>query len=113
MEPRECNESTCPSRKWEGYTDTDIEKFDQQYSANLIAENLYDHADDAILDHKKTKDAIPKSNGHVISKNGQTKNKITSKRLEHLVQWKDNLTSCVPLIDIYIGIISSTTGRVR
>ena len=52
----------------------------QQYLANLIAESLYDNADDdghryqhmeEILDHRKTKDAIPKHEGFVISKNGQ------------------------------------------
>ena len=81
----------------------------QQYSANLIAESLYEHADedghryqymDSILDHKKTKEAVDKADGYVVSKNGEKKRKITTKGWELLIQWKDGLKSWVPLVDI-------------
>ena len=60
----------------------------QQYSANLIAESIYEDLDedsyryrlmDEVLDHQKTKDAIEKHYGVVVCKNGQSKKKITTK----------------------------------
>ena len=81
----------------------------QQYSANLIAESIYENSDedsyryqlmDEILDHQKTKDAIEKHNGIVVSKNGQSKKKITTKGWKFLVRWKDGLQSWVQLVDL-------------
>ena len=81
----------------------------QQYSANIIAESLYENSDedgfryqlmDEILDHQKTKDAVEKSGGFVTSKNGQKKYKITTKGWEFLIRWKDGLQLWVPLVDL-------------
>jgi len=81
----------------------------QQYSANLIAESLYENSDedgfryqhvDEILDHQKTKDAVDKSDGYVVSKNGQKKHKVTTKGWKFLIRWKDGLQSWVPLSDL-------------
>ena len=54
----------------------------QQYSANVIAQSLYDLADedgyryqflDEIIGHKKLKDTLDKSEGYLVSSNGHRK----------------------------------------
>ena len=81
----------------------------QQYSVNVIAESLCENADDEgyrsqyldeIMDHKKLKDAVPKSDGYLKIKNGQRRRRITSKGWEFQVRWKDGLQSWVPMIDL-------------
>ena len=54
---------------------------------------------DEILDHQKTKDAVEKTDGFVLCKNGQKK-KITTKGWKFLIRWKDGVQSWVPLLDL-------------
>ena len=80
-----------------------------QYSANIIAQNIYESSDedgfryqllDEIIDHRKNKDAVPIEKGYTVSKDGRKKKKITSKGWEIHVQWKDGSRSWVPMIDV-------------
>ena len=59
-----------------------------QYAANIIAENIYSQIDEdgyryqlleCILDHRKDGRAVPKSEGYVVSKNGNKARKQTTK----------------------------------
>ena len=81
----------------------------QQYSANIIAESLFENADedgsryqylDEILDHKKLKNAVSKDEGYVKSKNGQKRRRITTKGWEFMVRWKDGLQSWIPTMGL-------------
>ena len=80
----------------------------QQYSANVIAQSIYDSADedgyrhqllDEIIGHRRSKEAVDKSNEYVISNNEQKKRRVTTKGWEIEVQWEDGLHS-VPMIDV-------------
>ena len=60
----------------------------QQYAANVIAESLYENADDGgkryqymdeIVGNNKLDSAVKKEDGFIINKNGQKKNKATIK----------------------------------
>ena len=61
------------------------------YSANIIAQNIYESSDDdgfryqlmeEIIDHRKFNDAVPKEEGYITSKNGKKKKRITTKGWE-------------------------------
>ena len=60
----------------------------QQYAANVIAESLYENADDdgrryqymeEIIGHNKLDSAVKKEDGFIINKNGQKKHRATTK----------------------------------
>jgi len=77
-----------------------------QYSANILAESIYSSVDedgydcghlDKILDHRKNKDAISKSDGYFYSHTGQRRNKVTTAGWDLEVQWRDGSTSWLPL----------------
>ena len=53
-----------------------------------------------IVDHRKDWSAIPISDGHVTSKNGNRIPKQTTKGWKLLVEWKDGSTNWVPLKDL-------------
>ena len=53
-----------------------------------------------VLDHQKSKDAVEKSNGFVVSKNRQKKNKITTKGWKVMIRWEDGVQSWDPLADL-------------
>ena len=81
----------------------------QQYAANVIAESLYENADDdgrryqymdEIIGHNKLDSAIKKEDGFIISKSGQKKHKATTKGWEFLIKWKDGIQSWVPMIEV-------------
>ena len=81
----------------------------QQYSANVIDQSIYDSADEdgqryqllvTIIGHMRLKEVVYKSDGYIISNNGQKKRKVTTKGWEIEVQWKDGLHSWVPMIDV-------------
>ena len=69
-----------------------------QYSSNLFTEYNFEKLDenghnicqcmDEILDHKRTKETIPKPERNIISKNDQKKKRITCRGWEFLVKWK-------------------------
>ena len=80
-----------------------------QYAANIIAENIYSQIDEAgyryqlvecILDHKKDGRAVPKSEGYVISKNGNKTKRQTTKGWYFKVKWRDGTDSWVALKDL-------------
>ena len=79
-----------------------------EYTANIIAENLFSQVDsegrqyvllNEIVDHRKDFSAIPVSDGHIISKNGNRIPKQTTKGWQLLVEWKDGSTNWIPLKD--------------
>jgi hypothetical protein len=76
------------------------------YTANLIAESLYSHVDDAgrrlqtmqeIVEHQKLASAIVDDDNAYYSTKSGRKPKRTTKGWRFLVEWKDGLTSWVPL----------------
>ena len=81
----------------------------QQYSANVIAQSIYDSVDedghryqllDEIIGHMKLKNALDKPKGYITSNNGQKNLVKTTKGWEIQVQWKDGLRSWVPMVDV-------------
>ena len=80
-----------------------------QYSANIIAQNIYEATDEdgfryqlleEIIDHKKTPEAVSYADANVPVDKSQKKIKLTSKGWEIHVQWKDGQRSWVPMIDV-------------
>jgi hypothetical protein len=78
------------------------------YTANIIAENLYDQIDDegrshvifdSITDHKKGDDAVSFEDGFV-EVNGRKHPKKSSKGWKLCVLWKDGTTSWIALKDL-------------
>ena len=81
----------------------------QQYSANVIAENLFSQVDeegyrymllDEIVDYRKDDDAVHKDDAFVEDEHGRKKQRLTIKGWSFLVNWKDGSQSWVPLKDI-------------
>ena len=81
----------------------------QQYSANLIAENMYSQVDsdghsyalmDEIIDHQKKETAVDKVDGFMTDQYGRKKRKYTTKGWDFPVNWKDGTQSWIPLKDI-------------
>ena len=81
----------------------------RQYSANIIAENIFSQVDedgyryqllDEIIDCKRDETAIEKTDGYLVDKNGRKRRRITTKGWKFLVAWKDGQQSWVPLKDI-------------
>ena len=80
-----------------------------EYTANVIAENLFSQVDSEgqqfmllkeIIDHKKLPSAIPKESGFITSKNGNQIPKQTTKGWLLLVEWKDHSTDWITLKDL-------------
>jgi hypothetical protein len=80
-----------------------------EYSANVIAENIYSQCDSEgrqfqlfteISDHKKDASAISKDDGFTISHNGNKIPKKTTRGWKFNVEWKDGTSSWVPLKEI-------------
>ena len=94
------------SRKYEvEYVDGHVEEL----TANLIAENLIAQVDDegrrqmmlsAIMDHRVTNDAIPKSQGTYSNSYGVKRRKTTTRGWELLVEWRDGSSDWVSLKDL-------------
>ena len=79
------------------------------YTANLIAESLYSQIDDGgrrlqvmqeIVDHEKSNEALVDDDDAYYSTKSGRKPKRTTKGWKFLVEWKDGLTSWVPLVDM-------------
>ena len=79
------------------------------YTANQLAEYLYDQVDDhgrsstmfqGITNHEKTEEAISKEDGWLILKGGRKKRKITSVGWNFEVSWSDGTSTWVPLKEI-------------
>ena len=81
----------------------------QELTANQIAENLYSQVDSEgrrqlivkeIIDHKKSSDAIDRSDGFIQTSGGQLRPKITTKGWKLKVQWQDGTASWLPLSEL-------------
>jgi len=82
---------------------------EQNYMANIIAENMYAQVDSEgnqfqllqeISDHRKDGSAVPMGDGFVRSKNGNEVPKITTRGWELLCNWKDGSSDWIKLKDI-------------
>ena len=80
-----------------------------EYSANVIAENLFSSVDDdgynfdylyEIIGHRKDDTAVTKENGFVETKSGTKRRVITTKGWQLNVQWENGEQSWIPLKDI-------------
>ena len=78
----------------------------KQYSANIIAENMYSQVDEegysktileSIVDYKKDGHAITKENMYVYTKSGQRRHRQTTQGWKLLVRFKDGSEQWVPL----------------
>ena len=78
----------------------------QQYSANVIAENIYSQVDDEghrylsmdeIVDYKRDESAIDKADAFITDKHGRKSRRYTTKGWSFLINWKDGTQSWVPL----------------
>jgi hypothetical protein len=83
--------------------------YTQEFSANVIAQNLYSQVDeernqflllDELIDHEKTADAIDENNKFQVSQNGNILMWRTMKGWHLCVKWKDGSTSWKPLKDL-------------
>ena len=79
-----------------------------EYSANIIAENLYSQVDeegrqqvmlDEIVDHKTDETALKPDQAYIVQ-NGKKHVRKTTKGWKLCVQWKDGSTSWEPLADM-------------
>jgi len=80
-----------------------------EYSANMIAECLYSQVDDegrqyllleAIVDHKRTVEALANEEIFQVSYNGNIHKRMTTKGWKLCVTWKDGSTSWETLADM-------------
>jgi len=81
----------------------------EEYSANIIAQNLYSQLDseghrfvllEDIIDYDKNEDAVPYENRFIISNNGNIHKRRTTKGWSLCVMWKDGSTSWESLKDL-------------
>ena len=90
----------------------DVEYIDgklETMTANIIAENLFAQVDDdgnrfllidEIEDHRKTKNAIPITEGMITTKSGLPRKRRTTQGWQFLVKWKGGTTDWVELKDL-------------
>jgi len=80
-----------------------------EYTANLIAENLYAQCDaegrrhlvfKEIVDHRQSPTALTKEEAYVTGHNGNWHKKKTTKGWDICVEWRDGSTSWLPLKDV-------------
>lgn len=80
-----------------------------QYSGNLIAESIYMDCDEegrrsqmmeSIVEVRSNDDALQKSEGFIVSANGERKRVKTTKGWSVLIQWKDGQRSWLPMKDV-------------
>ena len=81
----------------------------KQYAANTIAENLYSQVDidghihlmiDSIVDHRKTEDAVKRSDQYFVTKSGQKRLRQTTKGWDFCVLWKNGEEQWIPLREL-------------
>jgi hypothetical protein len=81
-----------------------------EYTANVIAENLYSQVDDEghshlllmreIFDHRKDGTALSQQNGFTVSRNGNRVPKRTTKGWQLLVDWEGGSSDWISLTDL-------------
>ena len=78
----------------------------KEYSANIIAQNMYSQVDanghhhtllDSIIDYEKTDSAVDKEDAYIITSSGQRRLRQTTLGWNLLVAWKDGSQQWVPL----------------
>jgi hypothetical protein len=78
----------------------------REYSANIIAENIYAQVDteghsynilDGIVDYKKESNATSKSDKYIMTKSGQRRLRKSTAGWKLLVAWKDGSEQWIPL----------------
>jgi hypothetical protein len=78
----------------------------REYSANIIAENMYSQVDanghvhsllDSIIDHSKDEKAIDKDDMYTTTKSGQRRIRKSTQGWKLLVLWKDGSEQWIPL----------------
>ena len=78
----------------------------KQYSANIIAENMYSQVDDqgysttlldGIIDYKKDDTAVTKEDMYITTKSGQRRMRQTTQGWKLLIKFKDDSEQWVPL----------------
>ena len=81
----------------------------KEYSANVIAENMYSQVDDEgyskrlfnfIIDYSKTDEAVTTDNCYVTTKSGNRRYRKTTVGWKLLVLWKDGSEQWIPLKDM-------------
>ena len=81
----------------------------QEYTANVIAENLWNQFDDdgysydnlyEIIGHSKNIDAIDEANGFYETKTGSKRRVITTKGSDFQIKWASGDTTFIELKDI-------------
>ena len=89
-------------------SDTTMTNFIHEYTANLIADNMYAQCNpdgeqylilDAIIDHKKNSHAVDKADAFINS-NGAQKRKKTTRGWSLCIKWKDGTTSWESLANL-------------
>jgi len=79
----------------------------EEFTANAIAANLYEMADedghfvrliDSIIDHDISEEALKE--GTFVDSKGRVRNKMTTKGVRLLVSWKDGTSDWIPLKDL-------------
>jgi Reverse transcriptase (RNA-dependent DNA polymerase). len=78
----------------------------REYSANILAENMYAQVDadghthtmlDSIIDYSKNGNAVSKEDGYVITKRGRKRRRMTTAGWMLNVLWKDGSEQWIPL----------------
>ena len=84
----------------------------KELTANIIAESMFSQIDaeghhfqllSEISEHRKTADAIPKSQGFYVKSDNHKIPKKTTKGWEFLIHWKDGSQSWLPLKDLKVS----------
>ena len=78
----------------------------ENYTANVIAENVVSQVDNEgheylllkeIIDHRKDNTAVQKDDGFVLTRSGQRRPKITTAGWELCVEWKEGTSEWIKL----------------
>ena len=82
---------------------------DKSISANIIALSMYKHVNSEgfttkilgqVQRHRKTDEAIEKSDGYTKASKGRSSRKITTKGYDFLTKFRDGSESWIPLADL-------------
>ena len=80
-------------------------------TVNFIAETMWSHVDNKgrsysvlkeIVDHQTNGRALSKDNGYTVDQSGRRHPKVSTQGWELEVEWRDGMTSWVPLKDLRI-----------
>jgi len=89
--------------------EVEIDGIREEYAANQVAECIYAQVDDEgrrrlllkeIVAHKKSDEAIDKTNGWTTTKTGRKRRVITTKGWSIKIEWKDGTASWLPMSEV-------------